>query len=72
MNNNRFDCVIIGGGIGGMCAASLLAHSWYRVLVGEKSENLGGRFSTMVIDGFKCPQARLLLCAAPNWKIRSQ
>ncbi len=61
MKNKRFDCVIIGGGIGGMCAAALLAHSGYRVLVAEKRENLGGRFSTMVIDGFKCPTGAALV-----------
>lgn len=55
MPAKTFDCVVIGGGIGGMCAAAMLAHHGYKVLVAEKRPQLGGRFSTMEVDGFKCP-----------------
>lgn len=55
MSENDFDCVVIGGGVGGMCAAAMMAHYGYRTLVAEKRPRLGGRFSTMEIDGFKCP-----------------
>ncbi len=61
MRKKRFDCLIIGGGIGGMCAAALMAHYGYKTMVTEKRPRLGGRFSTMDIDGFKCPTGAALV-----------
>lgn len=61
MPERSFDCVVIGGGIGGMCAAAMLAHYGYTVLVAEKRPQLGGRFSTMEIEGFKCPTGALIV-----------
>ncbi len=52
--STTFDAVIIGSGVGGMCAAALLAHSGKRVLLTEKRRYLGGRFSTVDHDGYKC------------------
>ena len=49
-----FDAVVIGSGVGGMCAAALLAHDGRRVLLTEKRRYLGGRFSTVVHDGYRC------------------
>ncbi|MBM4214191.1 MAG: NAD(P)/FAD-dependent oxidoreductase [Gammaproteobacteria bacterium] len=49
-----FDAVVIGSGVGGMCAAALLANAGRRVLLAEKRRYLGGRFSTVDHDGFKC------------------
>jgi phytoene dehydrogenase-like protein len=49
-----FDAVVIGSGVGGMCAAALLAHGDRRVLLVEKRRYLGGRFSTVDHDGYKC------------------
>ena len=37
-----------------MCAAALLANAGMRVLLTEKRRYLGGRFSTVDHDGFKC------------------
>lgn len=51
---DTFDAVVIGSGVGGMCAAALLAHDGRRVLLTEKRRYLGGRFSTVVHDGFRC------------------
>jgi len=48
------DAVVIGSGVGGMCAAALLAHAGQRVLLAEKRRYLGGRFSTVDHDGYKC------------------
>lgn len=48
----KYDVVIIGSGIGGMCAAARLAHSGYKTLVVEKLPLLGGRFATMEYRGF--------------------
>lgn len=50
----RFDAIVIGSGVGGICAAALLAHQGRRVLLAEKRRYLGGRFSTVDHDGYKC------------------
>ena len=50
----KFDAVVVGSGVGGMCAAALLAHAGQRVLLAEKRRYLGGRFSTVDHDGYKC------------------
>lgn len=50
----KFDAVVIGGGVGGMCAAALLAHGGKHVLLAEKHRYLGGRFSTVDHHGYKC------------------
>ena len=49
-----FDAIVIGSGVGGMCAAALLAHTGRRVLLAEKRRYLGGRFSTVDHSGYKC------------------
>jgi len=61
MPENTFDCVVIGSGVGGSCAAAMLAHYGYKVLMVEKRANLGGRFSTMEIDGVRCPTGALIV-----------
>ncbi|MDY7037176.1 MAG: NAD(P)-binding protein, partial [Thermodesulfobacteriota bacterium] len=53
MKKQHYDAVIIGSGIGGMCAGALLAHGGYKTLVVEKLPLLGGRCSTMEYKGFK-------------------
>ena len=52
--HDEFDAIIIGSGVGGMCAAALLAHDGRRVLLAEKRRYLGGRFSTVDHRGFRC------------------
>ena len=61
MEKKKVDCVIIGSGMGGITAGALLSHHGYKVLVAEKRDQLGGRFSTQVIDGFKCPTGALII-----------
>ena len=43
MARDKFDAVIVGSGIGGMCAAARLTGRGMKVLVVEKSPYLGGR-----------------------------
>lgn len=50
----RYDAIVIGAGVGGSCAAALLAHAGARVLLVEKRAYLGGRFSTSDHDGYLC------------------
>jgi len=49
----KYDVVVIGGGMGGMCAGALAVKEGYRTLVLERRPFIGGRFSTETIDGFK-------------------
>jgi phytoene dehydrogenase-like protein len=39
----KFDAIVIGSGVGGMCAAARLTAAGMKVLVTEKSPYLGGR-----------------------------
>jgi len=48
----RFDALVVGSGIGGLCAGARLAHSGWRTLVVERLDRVGGRASTESIDGF--------------------
>lgn len=54
MNGETCDVLVIGSGMGGMCAAALLAREGYRVLVTERLPYIGGRCSTIDYRGFKC------------------
>lgn len=42
-----FDAVVIGSGVGGLCAGALLAHRGYRTLVLERNPSVGGRYSSL-------------------------
>ena len=53
MNEQKYDVVVIGGGMGGMCAGALAVKEGYRALVVEKRPMIGGRFSTENVEGFK-------------------
>ncbi|HUT70981.1 MAG TPA: NAD(P)/FAD-dependent oxidoreductase [Desulfatiglandales bacterium] len=48
------DVLIIGSGMGGMCAAALLANEGYKVLVAERLHRIGGRCSSFKSQGFIC------------------
>ncbi len=50
----RYDAIVLGSGVGGSCAAALLAHEGYKVLLVEKRAYLGGRFSTSDHHGYLC------------------
>jgi len=53
MKRENYDVVVIGSGIGGMCAAALLTQEGYKTLVVERLPRIGGRFSTIKYKGFK-------------------
>ena len=45
MERTEADVAVIGSGVGGMCAAALLARAGYRTIVLESLAFLGGRYS---------------------------
>jgi len=55
MEQEKYDVVVIGSGMGGLCAGALLARWGYKTLVVEKRDRVGGRYSTEEYEGFKLP-----------------
>jgi phytoene desaturase len=56
-----YDVTIIGSGVGGLCAASLLAKRGYKTLMVESLNRWGGRLSTIEEKGYKLPTGAILL-----------
>lgn len=51
----KYDVVVIGAGIGGLCAAARLTYNGYKTLLLEKSTVLGGRYTCLDYKGYKIP-----------------
>lgn len=68
--NNKYDAIVIGSGIGGMCAAAQLTGAGKRVLLVEKSPYLGGRCSHRVREESKVTTGALMIPMGPNSAIR--
>jgi len=55
MQQEKYDVVVIGAGIGGLGTGALLAKQGYKTLVVEKRDFVGGRFSSYEYEGFTLP-----------------
>jgi phytoene dehydrogenase-like protein len=53
MADADWDCLVIGAGIGGLSAAARLARAGLRPLVVEARDRVGGRFSSLDVEGFR-------------------
>ncbi|MFY0688247.1 MAG: NAD(P)/FAD-dependent oxidoreductase [Cyclobacteriaceae bacterium] len=53
MTQNKYDTIVVGGGIAGLTATAYLARAGQRVLLIEKNAEFGGLVSTFVRDGFR-------------------
>lgn len=61
MKRENYDVVVIGSGMGGMCAAALLTQEGYKTLVVERLPRIGGRFSTIESRGFKLTTGAIVI-----------
>lgn len=61
MMDYDYDIVIIGSGLGGLTAASLLSRMGFKIVVVESRKRIGGRFSTFEYEGFKLPTGAILI-----------
>lgn len=63
------DVIVVGAGITGLRAALEISRAGLSVLVFERSDFVGGRMSTVTIDGFKVDRGfQVLLTAYPEMK----
>lgn len=70
MSDVKFDAVIVGSGIGGMCAAAQLTGAGKKVLIVEKSPYLGGRCSHRVREETKVTTGALMIPMGPSSAIK--
>jgi phytoene desaturase len=63
------DVVVIGAGVGGLVAAAQLALRGHRPLILEAEDRLGGRFSTIDVDGYRVPTGAVAIeTQGPFWE----
>lgn len=74
MNNEKYDVIVIGAGVGGPTAGAILAKKeGMRVLVLEKSSRLGGRDISFNLHGESSENyQRLLGTSAYTWYVKSE
>jgi phytoene desaturase len=60
-SDTTFDALVIGAGAGGMAAAARLNWHGYRTVLVEARDRVGGRASTVEIDGFRVNTGALII-----------
>jgi len=68
MKHEDYDIVIVGSGLGGLAAGTLLARKGFKTLMMESRNRIGGRFSTVEHEGFKLPTGAILI--PDGWAIK--
>src|SRR5262249_40253284 len=58
--NTMYDALVIGSGAGGLAAAARLNRDGLRTLLVEKRDRVGGRASTIELDGFQVNTGALI------------
>lgn len=53
MKTNKYDSIVVGGGIAGLTAAAYLARDKQKVLLIEKNDKCGGLISSFEVNGFR-------------------
>ena len=53
--------IVIGAGVGGLCAGARLADSGWDVVVYERLRRVGGRWSSRDVEGFRLPTGAFLI-----------
>ncbi len=61
MSKINADVVIIGSGIGGLCAGALLAKAGHKTVILERMPICGGRYTSVKYKGFTIPTASWML-----------
>ncbi len=68
--DSQFDAIIVGSGLGGLCAAAHLVAADKRVVLVEKSPHLGGRCSHRVREDCLVTTGALMIPMGPQSAIR--
>ncbi len=61
MKHEVYDIVVVGSGLGGLAAGTLLSRKGFKTLMIESRDRIGGRFSTVEHEGFKLPTGAILI-----------
>ncbi|MHA1383834.1 MAG: phytoene desaturase family protein [Candidatus Helarchaeota archaeon] len=64
--SEKYDALIVGGGVGGTAIGALLAYNGYKVKLFEKNKIIGGRCTTYDYKGFKLDLGVHLFGVGPN------
>lgn len=70
MSSPKYNAIVIGSGIGGLCAAARLTAKGLRVLVAEKSRFLGGRCSHRIRKDCRVTTGAIMIPMGKNSAIR--
>ncbi len=70
MIGDRFDAIIVGAGMGGLCAAARLTGAGMKVLLAEKSPYLGGRCGHRLREDCVVTTGALMIPMGPDSAIR--